>query len=106
MDLLNQAQRWENEEEEEYTLVTLDISNMYMNISEVLGIKAVRYFLTEYPHLLHSRFSLEFVEEAILLVLRNNISFFDGKYKRQIHGCAMGSHMSPPRLCLLAMWRK
>ena len=96
MDLLNQAQRWENEEEEEYTLVTLDISNMYMNISEVLGIKAVRYFLTEYPHLLHSRFSLEFVEEAILLVLRNNISFFDGRYKRQIHGCAMGSHKSPP----------
>ena len=57
-----------------------------MNISEVLGIKAVRYFLMEYPLL--SRFSLKFVEEAILLVLRNNISFFDGKYKRQIHGCA------------------
>jgi hypothetical protein len=39
--------------------------------------------------------TLEFVIDAIQLVLRNNISFFDGEYCRQIHGCAMGSHKSP-----------
>ena len=67
-----------------------------MNISEDLGIKAIRYFLNEFPDLLLPRISTDFVIEAILLVLRNNISFFDGRYKRQTHGCAMGSHKSPP----------
>ena len=48
------------------------------------------------PDLLHHRFSIEFVIEAVILVLRNNVSFFDGQYRRQVHGCAMGSHKSPP----------
>ena len=95
-DLLNQANDWENNPDEEYTLVTMDISSMYMNVSEQLGIKAVRYFLNEFPDLLHPRLNVEFVVDAILLVLRNNVSYFDGTYKRQTHGCAMGSHKSPP----------
>ena len=95
IDLLKKADDWEYADEE-YTLITMDISNMYMNISDELGEKAIRFFIQKYPHLLHPRFSLEFVVEAVLLVLRNNISFFDGNYRRQIHGCAMGSHKSPP----------
>jgi hypothetical protein len=95
-DLLSQAAQWESNPEENYTLITMDISNMYMNVSEELGIKAVKYFLNEYPELLHDRLSVDFVVDAILLVLRNNVSFFDGRYKRQVHGCAMGSHKSPP----------
>ena len=69
---------------------------MYMNISESLGVKAITHFLTNNPELLHPRFSLEFVLDAIKIVLNNNVSFFDGHYQRQIHGCAMGSHDSPP----------
>ena len=69
---------------------------MYMNISESLGEKAIRHFLNEHPELLHDRFSVEFVIEATLLILRNNVSYFDGEYRRQVHGCAMGSHKSPP----------
>ena len=95
-DLLNQANEWESNPDEEYVLVTMDITNMYMNVSENLGIKAVRYFLNEFPDLLHPRLNPEFVVDAILIVLRNNISYFDGVYKRQTHGCAMGSHKSPP----------
>ena len=57
-----------------------------MNISEDLGIRAIRYFLNEFPDLLLPRISTDFVIEAILLVLRNNVSFFDGRYKRQTHG--------------------
>ena len=72
---------------------TMDISAMYMNISEYLGLKAITHFLTNRPELLHQRFSLEFVLDAIP---NNNISFFYGQYRRQIHGCAMGSHDSPP----------
>ena len=74
----------------------MDISAMYMNISESLGLKAIKYFVTEFPELLHPRFSLEFIVDAIQIVLNNNISFFDGHYRRQTHGCAMGSHDSPP----------
>ena len=96
VDLLRQAKDWENLENEEYTFITMDINNMYMNISDELGENAIRYFVQKHPHLLHPRFSLDFVVEAVLLVLRNNISFFDGEYRRQIHGCAMGSHKSPP----------
>ena len=95
-DLLNQARLWESNPDETYTLLTMDIQNMYMNISEVLGTKAIRFFINKNPDLLPSRFSADFVVEAVLLVLRNNISFFDGRYKRQTHGCAMGSHKSPP----------
>ena len=96
IDLLNMAETWEKEPEEEYVLITMDISDMYMNISEELGKKAITHFLTEYPELLHSRFDIDFIIEAVLLVLNNNVSFFDGEYRRQIHGCAMGSHKSPP----------
>ena len=96
IDLLNQAETWENDVNEEYVLVTMDISNMFMNISNSLGSKAVSHFLTKYPDLLHPRFTLEFVLDAISLVLENNVSFFNGEYRRQTHGCAMGSHKSPP----------
>ena len=95
-DLLNQANEWESNPEEEYTLVTMDISAMYMNISETLGLTAIRHFISEFPDLLHPRFSLDFILEAITIVLNNNISYFDGQYRRQTHGCAMGSHDSPP----------
>ena len=95
-DLLRQSDNWESDSDDGYELVTMDISAMYMNISETLGLKAITHFLTIRPELLHRRFSLEFVLDAIKLVLNNNISFFDGRYRRQIHGCAMGSHDSPP----------
>ena len=48
------------------------------------------------PELLKDRIPIDFVIDATRLVLRNNVSFFDGSYRRQTHGCAMGSHKSPP----------
>ena len=96
VDLLNQANTWENHEQEEYTLISMDIEAMYMNISEQLGLKAISFFLEKYPDLLCARIPTNFVLEATQLVLRNNVSFFDGEYRRQTHGCAMGSHKSPP----------
>ena len=67
-----------------------------MNISDNLGIEAIKHFVRKYPELLNPRFTLEFVIEATLLVLKNNVSFFNGSFRRQTHGCAMGSHKSPP----------
>jgi hypothetical protein len=96
IDLLNQEKDWEKDPDSDYLLLTMDISAMYMNISETLGCKAISHFVTEKPQLLHPRFCLEFLIDAVLLILQNNVSYFDGNYKRQIHGCAMGSHKSPP----------
>ena len=96
VDLLNQSQTWECDPNEEYELLALDISNMFMNISDSLGMKAISHFLRKHPDLLPPRFPVEFVLEATQLILKNNVSFFDGNYRRQTHGCAMGSHNSPP----------
>ena len=96
IDLLNQANTWENNDNEEYILLAMDIEAMYMNISESLGMKAISHFLNKYPDLLPGRIPVEFVLEATQLVLQNNVSYFDGEYRRQTHGCAMGSHKSPP----------
>ena len=96
VDLLNQAKDWESDDHEEYVLISMDIEAMHMNISESLGMKAISFFLHRYPDLLHARIPVEFIIDAIRLVLRNNISYFDGEYRRQTHGCAMGSHKSPP----------
>ena len=62
-DLLRQAKDWESLDNEEYVLITMDINNMYMNISDDLGEKAIRFFIQKYPHLLHPRFSEDFVVE-------------------------------------------
>ena len=94
------AESWEKDPNEQYILLAMDISDMYMNISESLGKKAITYFLNEYPEYLHSRFNAEFVVEAVMLVLNNNVSFFDGEYRRQTHGCAMGSKKSPSFLSI------
>ena len=95
VDILNMEQEWETDANEEYTLLAMDISDMFMNVSESLGRKAISHFLTEYPEYLHPRFNVEFVTEAVLIIIKNNVSFFDGEFRRQTHGCAMGSHKSP-----------
>ena len=80
IDLLRQAQQWESEPNEEYLLLTMDVSNMYMNVSEDLGIQAIKFFVEKHPELLHPRSFLDFIVEAVKIVLQNNISYFDGIY--------------------------
>jgi hypothetical protein len=93
VDLLNQAESWEDNEGEDYGHIKY--VHEYRWVSGSLGTKAISYFINQHPELLHPRFSVEFVIEATLLILKNSVSFFDGSYRRQIHGCAMGSHNSP-----------
>ena len=81
VDLLNQANGWEKDEDDEYVLLSMDIEAMYMNISEQLGIKAITFFLSKYPALLPERIPIDFVIDATRLVLRNNVSFFDEEYR-------------------------
>ena len=52
---------------------------------------------------LSSRTSLDSNEIILLLHLSNNYFIYDDKMYNQIHGCAMGSPVSPAHLCMEAI---
>ena len=69
---------------------------MYENLEQNLGLPALRYYLTRYNNLLPSRFSIDFVIEAMKFVLENNTGYFDGIYYKQLTGTATGIKPAPP----------
>ena len=69
---------------------SVDVKNMYPSIDHVLGLGAISYWIDQYPDLLPSRFSKQFVLEALSFVLKNNTGYFNGKYFRQTVGTATG----------------
>lgn len=76
-------------------LVTMDVTNLYTNITTDLGINALKYWINKYPQNINSRFSKEFILEASNLVLKNNTFSFNGKHYLQLKGTAMGTKMAP-----------
>ena len=69
---------------------TVDVKDMYPSIDHNLGLKAINYWIEMYPELLPSRFSKNFVLEALTFVLKNNTGYFNGKFYRQNVGTATG----------------
>ena len=57
-------------------LISVDIISMYENLEQNLGLPALRYYLTRYNNLLPSRFSIDFVIEAMKFVLREQYRLF------------------------------
>ncbi len=78
-----------------FTLVTFDIESLYTNIDKDLGIEAIRYWIDKHRDKIPARFSVDFICEAIKLILDNNIFHFDGQHFKQIKGTAMGTKMAP-----------
>lgn len=76
-------------------LVTMDVTNLYTNITTDLGINALKYWINKYPQNINSRFSREFILEASSLVLKNNTFSFNGKHYLQLKRTAMGTKMAP-----------
>ncbi|XP_061180683.1 uncharacterized protein LOC133189301 [Saccostrea echinata] len=76
-------------------LVTLDVINLYSNISSCLGLEAVEYWISKDPEKINGRFSRDFILEATEIVLTNNTFTFNGKHFKQIKGTAMGTKMAP-----------
>jgi hypothetical protein len=74
-----------------FLLATIDVSSLYTNIPVEEGIEAVATafmsstFATTTPQLLN----------FLKLVLNNNEFEFDGKYFKQVKGCAMGTPCAP-----------
>ena len=84
----------------ECDLISCDIVSLYTNIPHDLGIEAIRYWLRRHPDLIATRFTTEFVLEALLFVLENNHFLFDGVCYHQDIGTAMGPAMAPPYACV------
>ena len=76
-------------------LVTLDVINLYSNISSSLGLEAVDYWISKNPEKINGRFTKDFISEATEIVLSNNTFAFNGKHFKQIKGTAMGTKMAP-----------
>ena len=87
-------------EPSKYRLVSFDVTSLYTSIPHSLGEDALKYFLQKYSHLIPSRFSVEFILEASMFVLKNNNFLFDSIMYRQISGTAMGTDFAPPYACL------
>ncbi len=76
-------------------LVSFDVESLYSNIPHTLGLEAVKYWLGKFPGTLHSRFSNDFILDAIKLILENNTFYFNSQFYRQIKGTAMGTKFAP-----------
>ena len=77
-------------------IISVDVVSMYENLTKNLGLPALKYFLSRYYNLLPSRFSVNFVIEAMTFVLDNNTGYFNGKIYRQVTGTATGIKPAPP----------
>ena len=75
--------------------VTCDVTSMYPNITLKLGLEAVEYWLDTHPHLLHGRFTKEFILEGLSLVMSGScFQFNDECYSLQV-GTATGTTVAP-----------
>ncbi|XP_062571387.1 uncharacterized protein LOC134233429, partial [Saccostrea cucullata] len=76
-------------------LITMDVTNLYTNITTDLGVKALEYWIDKYPQKINARFSKDFILEASKIVLQNNTFSFSDKHYAQKKGTAMGTKMAP-----------
>ena len=79
-------------------LVTFDITSLYTSIPHEFGLEAIEYWIywiNSKRSSINERFSLEFILEAIQLILESNNFRFDDIYYHQLMGTAMGSIFAP-----------
>ena len=62
------------------TLVTLDVVNLYTNITARLGQEALCYWIEKCRNNIDERFTIQLMTEATNLVLKNNIFMFNDRY--------------------------
>ena len=75
---------------------SVDIKDMYPSINHSLGLEALKFWLEKFPNLLPSRFSVQFILEAMFFILENNVGYFNGDYYKQVVGTATGIKPAPP----------
>ena len=76
-------------------LVTLDVSNMYTNIDNDLGLCAIQYWLQQHPELLMSNLQRDLIIEALYIILKYNAFTSNETDYVQTRGTAMGTKVAP-----------
>ena len=94
-DFLNKLPNFKSGEVSDILLITCDVTNMYSNITLDLGLRAVTYWLYKYPEILHKRFNVDFILEALELVLRNSNFKFNNEFYTLIKGTVTGTTVAP-----------
>ena len=84
----------------DHEIYTCDIVSLYTSIRHDLGLKALKFWVTKYRHLVPARISIDFILEAADFVLNNNYFQFDGLVYLQLIGTAIGTKFAPPYACL------
>ena len=83
------------------SLVTLDVSNMYTNIDNDLGLYAIKYWLQQHPNLITRDLPNELIIEALSIILKYNTFTFNSKDYIRIRGTAIGTKVAPTYVTLV-----
>ena len=75
--------------------ITFDISSMYTNIDNDLGMEAIQFWLEKFPGVKLRNIPDQFIINAIRIVLEQNTFNFDNSTFLQICGTAMGTKCAP-----------
>ena len=76
-------------------LISLDVKDLYTNIDNDLGFKAVEYYMDKYPELAHNRLGKNFILRSLQTLQENILYEFNGEVYSQENGCAMGKDYGP-----------
>ena len=58
-------------------LVTFDVCSLYTNIPYEFGLRAIKYFVSNYRQIKNLSFTTQFILEATYFILSNNSMNFD-----------------------------
>ena len=94
-DFLRKIPTFSRAELDDIIIVTVDVVNMYYSIKKTLGMRAMRYWLHKYSSELPKRFSIDFIIDAINLVLESSNFTFNSEYYTLTDGTVMGTKLSP-----------
>ena len=79
----------------QHLFASFDVESLYTNINHSLGKEAINFWINKCRTKLPGRLSKNLIIEAIDIVLKNNVFFFDDILYLQLSGTAMGTKMAP-----------
>ena len=94
-DYLNKMPVFRDEEMSDIQIVTCDVISLYPSLEQPLILKAVQYWIVNFPNLLHDRFDCNFVLGAIEVILKNSHFMFNEECFNLIRGTATGTTVAP-----------
>ena len=75
--------------------VSFDVTSLYTNIDNDLGLTAMEFWIEKYRDLIDERYTTAFILNGISIVLKNNFFSFEDNFYLQISGTAMGTRLAP-----------